>query len=235
MNKTKFEGFLNRYSLGGEVEAVIIRSDGNSVTTEMVSDNRTMIGSVTMEEDTFPNGTFPILTTSLLKQFLSVLDNNVEVDVKNNALVFRDEVSKVDYILAEESVVPAVPSVKALPDFTVTVKMDDEFVNRFIKSTRALSDSDRFTFVSNGTTHEIVLGYASTSATNRISITVEADVPGPVGPISFSAHFLTAILNNNRGSTESSLKISPDGLCSVSFTGGNYSSQYYIAQIDGEA
>lgn len=236
MNKTKFEGYLNRYSLGGEVESVIIVSDGSTISNEMVSDDRTMIGRVSMEEESFPAGTYPVLTTSQLKQFLSVLDNNVDVSSTERSLLFKDEVTEINYMLAEPEVIPDVPAMKGEPEYTVTVSLDDEFVNRFIKSTSALSDSDRFTFLSSNGKSEIVLGYASQRGTNRISIHVNATTPDEgVKPISFSARYLKAILSANRGSTSSSMQISTEGLCKLSFTGASYSSQYYIVEIQGEA
>jgi len=230
MNKTKFEGFLNRYSLLGAVESVMINVDGENVSTRMISDDKTLLGSVSMKDETMPDGRYGIYTTSQLKSLLSVLDNNIKVTANDHSLIFNDEVSEVRYMKSQEAVIPSVPDLKAQPDFDVEIKLDDEFVSRFIKSTGALSDSDKFTFTSYKGVHEIVLGF-STINTNRISIKVNATVEKDVESITFSANFLKAILSANRGSTESSLKISTAGLCVASFTGGDYTSEYFLVEI----
>ena len=236
MNKTKFEGFLNRYSLGGEVESVMIVVDDSTISAKMVSDDKTLLGNVVMQEDSFPNGSYGIYTTSQLKQLLSVLDNNIEVSLTDQSHLFNDEVSKIQYMRAQESVIPKVPDLKSLPDFDVEIALDDEFVNRFIKSTGALSDSDKFTFVSTNGVSEIVLGFATIN-TNRISIKVNATVTSDVEPISFSAKYLRQILTVNKSSGTSttntaSLKISTKGLCVTNFSAGDYTSEYFIVAIE---
>jgi len=231
MNKNKFEGFLNRYNLGGEVESVMINVENDTVSTRMISDDKTLLGTVSMKESALPVGRYGVYTTSQLKQLLSVLDNNIEVTANDSSLVFTDEVSKMQYMRAQESVIPNVPDLKDLPNFDVEITLDDEFVNRFIKSTGALSDSDKFTFTSKNGVHEIVLGFATIN-TNRISIKVDAKVEKDVDSISFSAKFLKAILVVNKGSTQSSLKIATGGLCVASFAGGDYTSEYFLVEIE---
>lgn len=230
MNKTKFDGFINRYSLGGEIESVMINVGDGKVSTQTISDDKTLLGFVEMEEDSLPDGNFGIYTTSQLKSLLGVLDNNISVTSTDSSLSFKDEVSDVQYMRAQESVIPKAPDLKVLPDFNISIDLDGEFVSRFVKSTSALSDAKKFTFISKNGKSEIILGYSTTN-TNRISIAVNATVEGDVDPISFSASYLRAILMNNRGNTEASLKIATDGLCEVSFSGGDYTSKYYIVEI----
>jgi hypothetical protein len=74
------------------------------------------------------------------------------------------------------------------------------------------------------------LGYSSINS-NRISIAVEATAKEDIEPIAFSAKYLKAILMANKGSKTSSLKISSKGLSHVSFTDGDYTSNYYLVEI----
>ncbi len=230
MNKSKFDGFINRYNLGGEIESVMIKSSDKELSVRMISDDKTLLGDVTVAETDFPNGEFGIYTTSQLKGLLSVLDEAISVEETTGAVKFSDKGTKVQYMLAAPSVIPAVPDLKALPPFDVEVTLNDDFVNKFIKSKGALADADTFTFTSKAGKSEIVLGYSSINS-NRISINVEAKGTEDVEPIAFSAKYLKAILTANKGSKSSSLKISSKGLSYVSFTDGDYTSNYYLVEI----
>ena len=133
-------------------------------------------------------------------------------------------------MLADLSVIPVVPDLKQLPEFTYTIKMDNDFVNKFVKSKGALSDSDTFTFSCKSNKGEVILGYSKINS-NRISINVECECDGDVEPISFSAKYLKEILNANKGAKSSSLKISPNGLAHVSFENDGFKSNYYLVEI----
>jgi hypothetical protein len=230
MEKQKLDGFINRYNLGGEVESVMVKSDGVNLSVKMISDDKTLLGDVSVSGAEFPEGEFGIYTTSQLKGLLTVLDSTIKVEEVTGALKFSDKGTKMQYMLAAPSVIPAVPDLKALPPFNVTVTLDDEFVNKFIKSKGALADADTFTFTSKNGVSEIILGYSSINS-NRISITVDAQVEGDVDPIQFSAKYLKAILMSNKGSNTSSLEISSQGLSKLVFTDGDYASNYYLVEI----
>jgi hypothetical protein len=230
MNKSKFDGFINRYNLGGEIESVMIKSDATTLSVRMISDDKTLLGDVSVAESDFPNGEFGIYTTSQMKGLLSVLDEAISVEETTGAVKFSDKGTKVQYMLAAPSVIPAVPDLKALPPFNVEVTLNDDFINKFIKSKGALSDADTFTFTSKAGKSEIILGYSSINS-NRISIDVATNSTEDIEPIAFSAKYLKAILMANKGSKTSSLKISSKGLSHVSFIDGDYTSNYYLVEI----
>lgn len=208
----------------------MIKSDDSNLSVRMISDDKTLLGDVTVVEGDFPNGEFGIYTTSQLKGLLSVLDEAISVEEVTGAVKFSDKGTKVQYMLAAPSVIPAVPDLKALPPFNVEVTLNDDFINKFIKSKGALSDADTFTFTSKAGKSEIILGYSSINS-NRISIDVATNSTEDIEPIAFSAKYLKAILMANKGSKTSSLKISSKGLSHVSFTDGDYTSNYYLVEI----
>ena len=230
MKKSSFEGFITRYNLGGEVESVKIDSTDAGLSVKFISDDKTLLGNVSSDNKDFPTGEYGVYTTSQLKGLLSVLDSDISVKEGDAALVFSDKGTSVNYMLADLSVIPVVPDLKQLPDFTSTIKMDNDFVNKFVKSKGALSDSDTFTFSCKSNKGEVILGYSKINS-NRISINVECECDGDVEPISFSAKYLKEILNANKGAKSSSLKISPNGLAHVSFENDGFKSNYYIVEI----
>ena len=230
MKKSSFEGFITRYNLGGEVESVKIDSTDAGLSVKFISDDKTLLGNVSSDNKDFPTGEYGVYTTSQLKGLLSVLDSDISVKEGDAALVFSDKGTAVNYMLADLSVIPVVPDLKQLPDFTSTIKMDNDFVNKFVKSKGALSDSDTFTFSCKSNKGEVILGYSKINS-NRISINVECECDGDVEPISFSAKYLKEILNANKGAKSSSLKISPNGLAHVSFENDGFKSNYYLVEI----
>lgn len=230
MEKSKFEGFINRYSLAGEIESVIINSEPDTLSVRMISDDKSLLGSVSMENKSFPEGRFGVYTTSQLKLLLSVLDNDITVNATEHSLKFNDNGTRVNYMLAQESVIPKVPETKRLPDFNIEVKLNSDFISKFIKSKGALAEADSFTFTAKGGQAQIILGY-STSNSNMISLDVESNVEDDVKPISFSAKYLKNILLANKESSDAVLGISTEGLAHVKFDDGTYKSEYYLMEV----
>lgn len=230
MKKSSFEGFVARYNLGGEVESVKINSTDEGLFVKFISDDKTLLGTVESEDKEFPNGEFGVYTTSQLKGLLGVLDSNINIEEGAASLAFSDTGTSVNYMLADLSVIPVVPELKALPKFGSTITLDEDFVGKFIKSKGALSDSDTFTFKCKDNKGEVILGYSKINS-NRISINVQCTCESDVEPISFSAKYLKEILNANRGAKSSSMKISAQGLAHVSFEHDGYKSNYYLVEI----
>lgn len=230
MNKSSLEGFISRYNLGGEVESVKVVSNDEGMSVRFISDDKTLLGVVESEDKSFPNGEFGIYTTSQLKGLLGVLDGNVNVNANDASLSFSDNKTSVNYVLAELSVIPVVPELKQLPNFNSTITLDDAFTSTFVKSKGALSESDTFTFTCKENKGEIILGYSKINS-NRISIKVDCTCESDVQPISFSAKYLKEILNANRGAKSSSMKVSSQGLATVSFEHEGFKSSYYLVEV----
>jgi hypothetical protein len=230
MKKSSFEGFVARYNLGGEVESVKINSTDEGLFVKFISDDKTLLGTVESEDKEFPNGEFGVYTTSQLKGLLGVLDSNINIEEGAASLAFSDTGTSVNYMLADLSVIPVVPELKALPNFGSTITLDEDFVSKFIKSKGALSDSDTFTFKCKNNKGEIILGYSKINS-NRISINVQCTCESDVEPISFSAKYLKEILNANRGAKASSMKVSSQGLAEVKFEHEGFKSSYYLVEV----
>jgi len=237
MKKTSLEGFINRYNLGGEIESVKIVSDKAGMSVKFISDDKTLLGTVTSEDAEFADGEFGIYTTSQLKNLLGVLDANINVIASgptwagSAALEFSDNLTMVNYMMADLSVIPSVPDIKQMPDFESEITLSDEFISRFIKSKSALNESDTFTFQCKGDKGEIILGYSKINS-NRISIKVDCTcTKDSVGPISFSAKYLKEILNANRIPKAANLKIATAGLAHCTFESEGFKSEYFLVEV----
>lgn len=231
MNKEKLDKFIEKYALNGEIESVMINSDSDELSVGIISGDKALLGEVSVKDDKFPSGEFGIYTTSQLQGMLSVLESDIDINATDKSLNFNDNRTEVQYMLAEKKVIPKVPDLKTLPDFDISIKVDEEFINTFSKSKKALKDVNTFTFLSENGEGKIILGYSSINS-NRIYINVDGEYDDDVSPISFNSNYLKEILDANKGAEKSSMEISTDGLCRVTFEDGEFNSQYYIVESD---
>ncbi len=235
MEKQSLSRFVSKYNLSGLVESVKWESKDGSLTTSFISDDKSVLGSVSMKEFDSSDASFGVYDTTKLTKMLSVLGNDVDfsmndIDGKPVSLKFKDKSTSVNYMLADLSVIPNVPDLKQLPDFNVEIKLDSSFISTFIKAKGALQDENNFTFTCKEGTGQIILGYSNIN-TNRINIDVDCVCEGNVDPISFSATYLKEILVANKEATDATLKISSQGLAHISFSIDNYESNYFLVEI----
>ncbi len=235
MEKGKLNRFVQKYNLAGLVESVKWETKDNELTTAFISDDKSVLGKVTMKEFNFNDATFGVYDTSKLTKMLGVLGESVEFEIsdvegKPVSLKFKDGSTSVNYMLADLSVIPNVPDLKKLPDFNIKIKLDENFISKFIRAKSALADENNFTFVVKNGKAQIVLGHSNIN-TNRISIDVEGEVEGDVAPISFSATYLKEILVANKEAKDATLNISSQGLSHIHFEVGEYTSDYYLVEI----
>ena len=235
MEKQNLNRFVSKYNLAGLVESVKWESKDGSLSTSFISDDKSVLGNVTMKEFDGTNSTFGVYDTTKLTKMLSVLGESVDfsindIDGKAVSLKFKDNSTSVNYMLADLSVIPNVPDLKQLPPFNVEIKLDANFISKFIRAKGALADENNFTFVCKDGKGQIVLGHSNIN-TNRISIDVDCTCDGDVQPISFSATYLKEILVANKEATDATLKISSQGLSHIRFEIDNYESNYYLVEI----
>jgi hypothetical protein len=234
MEKQSLNRFVSKYNLAGLVESVKWESKDGSLSTSFISDDKSVLGNVTMKEFDGINSTFGVYDTTKLTKMLSVLGESIDFSIndiegKAVSLKFKDNSTSVNYMLADLSVIPNVPDLKQLPPFNVEIKLDSNFISKFIKAKGAL-DENNFTFVCKDGKGQIVLGHSNIN-TNRISIDVDCTCDGDVQPISFSATYLKEILVANKEANDATLKISSQGLSHIHFEIDKYESNYYLVEI----
>lgn len=238
MEKSKLERFINKYNLGGSCESVIFKSDGDVLSVRTISDDKNVLAEVSAAGIKFPEGNFPIYDTKKFRSMLGVLEEglNIKTNTMNEkvtGLNIFDGQTKATFVLADENVIPKVPDLTKIPPMDVTIKLDEKFINTFVKAKGALVDVETFAIMSDGESEDIsiVIGYAATNNTNRIQITTKGDKPVKFDAISFSANYLKEILVANKDAANGTLKISSKGLCIASFDVDKYKSTYYLVQI----
>jgi hypothetical protein len=235
MNKNNLLKFIQKYSLGGLIESVAWNAEGTKLSVRFISDDKTLLGEVEYNAYTSTPMGVGIYTTSLLKNMIGVLDNDLTLKVdkagdKSVSLKLSSDETETSYQLADLGVIPPVPDLKAMPDFGISIEMSSNMIDKFIKAKGALSDVDTFTIFTEGGDLKMAIGYSSIS-TNRVTFTAQKDYAETVKPISFSAKYLKEILTANKEATSAKLKVSTDGLSNVEFQIDDFVCKYYLVEI----
>ena len=237
MQKSKLDKFIQKYNLGGNVNSVKWKSNGDSLSTSFVTPDKSLLGNVKVDKFSFDNSELGVYQTDVLQKLLSVLSDNIDltlskVDNKAVSLKVKNGTISVDYVLSDLSVIADPPALKRLPEFGTKIKLDSNFINTFIKGKSALSDVDMFTIVKNKSGGcDIIIGYSKNTNTNRVNIPVDCDICNITAPITFKANLFKEVLVANRECTSAVLEVSNEGLAKVNFKIDDYDSTYYIVAM----
>ena len=234
MNKAKLTRFIQKYSLGGLVESVAWKAGDNKLVTRFISDDKTVLGEIQLDNFAFTSPDLGVYTTSTLSKLLSVVGEDIELEAqeiegKAVNIFVKSENTKVQFQLADLAVIPNVPDLKKLPEFDIDINFDGAFIDKFIKAKNALSDVDTFTILTEKKELKIVLGYSNINS-NRVVFVVDKDYSGDVKPISFSAKYLKEILTANKEATSVVLKVSTQGISHVEFKIDDFNARYFLVE-----
>jgi hypothetical protein len=237
MKKTDILSFIGRYHLAGATTSVKWVSQDGKLTTRFITDDQNVIGSVTSETLNVGDHELGVFATPQLVKMLSAVNDDIDVDVNvtsNHAvsLGINDKDVNMTFMLADLSVIRQVPELKQLPDWNVTVTLNKEFVNRFIKAKNALPEAENFGIACNSGKVEFIMNYSSI---NKNRIKFEADCEGEtckdMSVICFSSNLFKEILQANRDADTATLEVSGAGLARVTFKSQTYESLYYLVQL----
>ena len=81
MQKVKIDRFINKYSLNGLVNTVRWQIKDKQLTTSFVTEDKSLIGSVSVENTDIEDGLMGVYTTDQLVKLLGVLGEDVTLDV----------------------------------------------------------------------------------------------------------------------------------------------------------
>lgn len=236
MNKSNLLRFINKYSLGGEIKSVKWTSNGKQLGTRFISGDKSLVGSVTLDNFSDVEASeVGVYNTPQLVSLLSILgedvdfglqkmgDKFVSVDMKDS-----QHGTNTKYMLSDLSVIPTPPELKNLPStFDLELKIDSYFINTFISGKGALPDTDTFTIIAKDNNAKVIIGFSNV-ATNRVTIPVECEAFSDTEPISFNANMFANILTANKECESAILKVSSDGLATISFNIDDYKSEYFL-------
>jgi hypothetical protein len=235
INKSQLTGFINRYYLGNNTDGAKIVVKDKTMTTNFTTWDQLLIGEVTLNNIDMPDAELGVYTTSQLLKMLNAVDEDMEisygeVDKKTYSLNFKDADKTLTYMLADLSVIRAVPKLKSLPDFEVKIELDKDFINNFRKATNALPDTDNFGVQCIGEDTKIIINHSSVN-TNRIVYKVKVKEHSQMDTVCFSSKIFKEILNANTDAV-GTFEVSSKGIARVMFESTDYTSIYYLVKLN---
>ena len=235
MKKSELLNFVGRYHLAGATTSVKWCAKDGMLETEFITDDQNVIGNVKANNLDLGDHELGVYATPQLVKMLSAVgdDLNVNVNAVDKTAVsmkIKDKDVNMTFMLADLSVIRQVPDLKNTPDWNASIEITKDFTNKFIKAKNALPESENFGMQCNNNVVEMIINY-STINTNRIKFNVESPGSTDMPVICFSSTLFKEILQTNKDATSGKLEVSSAGLARVSFTGKDYSSTYYLVQL----
>jgi len=237
MEKSKLQSFINRYYLAGNCEAVILKEQTDSIGCELIDTDQTIVGKIKWNTAPFMKGMLGINHTGALIKMLGALGENITIDVKdaagkNYAMKISEGSTQATFMLADTTVIPAVPSINAEPQYEISIPVNEEFVSKFIKAKNALPESENFGVDCKDGKVQFIMNYSSIN-TNRIKFDIQCDADGckDMDTVCFSSNLFKEILQANRDADTGKLEVSAAGLARVSFSSQTYTATYYLVQL----
>jgi len=235
MDKYKLTRFIDKYHLGGNVNAVVINSKGDTLSTRFITGDKALLGELEMNSWSFQDAELGVYDTEQLSRLLGVLDDDVSLNLTQSgdkaiALEMSDQYSKVNFMLSDKSVINQPPPLKGIPEFQLKIKVDTNFIQRFISGKSALPDTDTFTVITNDDGVKLVIGYSSIN-TNRVTIPVETETHEDIDNVSFNANLFKDVLVANKECETATLEVSEKGLSRINFKVDQYDVTYYLVAV----
>ena len=235
MDKYKLTRFIDKYHLGGNVNAVVINSKGDTLSTRFITGGKDLLGELEMNSWQFKDAELGVYDTEQLSRLLGVLDDDVSLNLTQSgdkaiALEISDKYSKVNFMLSDKSVINQPPPLKGIPEFQLKIKVDTNFITRFIGGKSALPDTDTFTVITSDDGVKLVIGYSSIN-TNRVTIPVETETYEDIDKVSFNANLFRDVLVANKECESATLHVSEQGLAKINFKVDQYDATYYLVAV----
>jgi hypothetical protein len=234
MNKGLLERFINKYTLGDNVQSVVLKIKDNVLSTEFITPEKSLLGKLALDDFQFEDVELGVYNTSQLSRMLNVLGEDVKLTVLRSddiaiSIKVEDTNASINFMLSDKTIIPVVPAMKNVPEFQLSLKIDNNFMARFIASKNALTDKETFTIVTDKDreTCDCILGYSSIN-TDRITIPVNVDQFIDMDLLSFNADLFGKILQANKECSVGKLEISAQGLARVTFKVDNYHVVYNL-------
>ena len=235
MDKYKLTRFIDKYHLGGNVNAVVINSKGDTLSTRFITGDKALLGELEMNSWSFQDVELGVYDTEQLSRLLDVLDDDVTLNLTQSgdkaiALQISDQYSKNNFMLSDKSVINQPPALKGIPEFQLKIKVDTNFITRFIGGKSALPDTDTFTVITDDDGVKLVIGYSSIN-TNRVTIPVETETYEDIENVSFNANLFKDVLVANKECESATLEVSEKGLSRINFKVDQYDVTYYLVAV----
>ena len=238
MKKNYIVENIEKYFLGGLVGGVVWNLDGNKVNINFGTETKDAVGEISFDLS-LPEGRIGIYNTDSLLRLLNITNEDLQLELTTgdntgiiNKLKIRDNKFDLDYNLSDATIIQEVPKVQEV-DYDFSFKVNDEFIDGFLKAHNALEKINDFTLNTSTTKQdekvvEIILG-ERTPHSNKVKFTEPSEFEVSSDIIPFSAIVFREILSANKG-TEGTMSVSNKGLAKIEFENKESSVKYFIVR-----
>lgn len=224
LQKSDLQSFISKYYLNGSTEAVKWKISDESFSTTFMTADKQLIGRLSTEKISADHDMdLGVYNTANLLKIMTALKGDInmtiqEIGDKAVSIHLSDDNVNSSYMLADLQVIQSVPELSRTPDWDVTIQVNSEFVETFIKAKNALPDSENFVVQRKDNITKVIVNY-STISTNRIEFEVDGSEGPDIEPIGFSANLFKEVLVANKPSGDNTfeLKVSGQGLAQITF------------------
>lgn len=242
MHKSRLIDFISKYTIK-KIDSVTWEVNKNNLRTRIISDDKSMIGEVVLLDfkldDDFVGSKLGVYQTGKLLKMLAPLQDDIDIlpyKVGDKVVSLRCKAinAKMNFPLSDLAVIPHVPPMKRVPDtFELQLKIDDTFIETFLKSKSALPEVVVFSVEAKGTDKgEILLGQTDV---NTDTFTLEPDniTKATMEKMYFNAEIFADILSANKD-VETTLEISSEGLARIKYETKEYKAEYFLVAKKGQ-
>jgi len=237
---------IDKYNLGGLVEAVKWKVKDSILTIDFVSPNSDFIGNITANNFELRNSDFCIFSTTKLVKILSVFKDNVNLTLEGdevlksyNILYIKNKNLKSKFTLCDEHIIN-LPSASVVDqEYTFSIPLTKTFTDLFNKTRNALKDTEKFTISARFNKEQqqsqlyFTVGDTVDYADN---IEIEGEIPLvdaiSFDPIPFNVDNFNNILQSNKNAEQMLLELAVEGLIKLTFVEGNITSSYYLVRLE---
>ena len=232
MDKQKLVRFINKYHLNKTVNSVVLNSGSSKLQTRFISGDKNLLGNLEMEGWTFEDSQIGVYNTEQLLKLISIMDNDISVSLTKSgekaiSLKVSDSSSVMNYMLSDVSVINEPPNLKHIPEFEISIDVNQTFITKFIAAKDALGEAENFTVLTDGVDTKLIINYASVN-TNRVTIPVTTPRVADINQVSFSANLFKEVLSANKECESATLEISSQGLAKIVFKIDDFTSTYWL-------
>lgn len=240
MNKSKLVLVIEKYHLNGNVESVKWNVKDKTLNIRFITPNKNLIGEITLPNFELDDSEIGIYNTSQFLRLIKVTDDYIELSLnkgnygKSIELLIKDNQFDLSYYLSDLSLIEEVPSVNEPIDYDATIEVYKDFIGKFLSAKKALGDIKRFTVQSHlvdGKMEILFLLGDDAAYSNKIKFSEPAEALFGLNELPFPADYFKDILDANQGADKGVIKISNEGLLTISFTEDDIESKYFLVRL----
>jgi hypothetical protein len=222
INKNSFIDFLEKAYLNSLTDALKIKSTENTLQIKFINNQEGFTGDITNNtlKNIFPIGEYGIFNVKKLIKSLSILGDNVKIDIHESQEVpqveFKDSHTKLQFTLSDLLIIKPVPNIEE-PEYEIEFELDKKSIETFIKGKNAM-DSEVFCIGTDFDNSITILIGDNVDYSDKISFNITPLKPSALfEPIPFNAEWFKEIISHNKNFTSNKILLSKKGLMKIEF------------------